>query len=47
MLSGDTNLLERFEAQRWPESAYTDEDGIFLYRSVPNSLDITVFLSQA
>lgn len=43
MESGDANLFERFEATGWPETPYIDEHGLFLYRSVANSLDIAIF----
>lgn len=44
MASGDAALFERFEATGWPESSYADEHGVFSYRSVANSLEISLFL---
>jgi hypothetical protein len=43
MESGGVDLFERFEATGWPEHTHADEYGMFLYRSVENSLDIAIF----
>jgi hypothetical protein len=44
MACGGADLFERFEATDWPEAFYADENGPFFYRTVPNSLDIALFL---
>lgn len=44
MQSGGSDLFDRFEATNWPESTYIDENGLFIYRSVANSLEIALFL---